>query len=152
MAQSDDIYLRKDVFEAKMEAFMAEIRLGNAEIKKDIELLDKKFEAKFDQLDRKIDSKIDQLDQKFEAKFDQLANRLEDRIAIVNTRIDDLHARISSVQMSVYFGFTMLMLALLVMFIVFAPSIADFLKNLRKPSVSFEDVERLINQAIKPKS
>ena len=130
MAQSDDIYLRKDVFEAKMDAFMAEIRLGNAEIKKDIELLDKKFEA----------------------KFNQLANRLEDRIAIVNTRIDDLHARISSVQMSVYFGFTMLMLALLVMFIVFAPSIADFLKNLRKPSVSFEDVERLINQAIKPKS
>ena len=150
MAQSDDIYLRKDVFEAKMEAFMAEIRLGNAEIKKDIELLDQKFEAKFNQLDQKIDSKIDQLDQKFEAKFDQLANRLEDRIAIVNTRIDDVHTRINDVQTSVYWGFTLL--ALLFAFITFAPSIADFLKNLRKPSVSFEDVERLINQAIKPKS
>ena len=139
MAQSDDIYVRKDVFDAKMEAFMAEIRLGNAEIKKDIELLDKK-----------IDSKINQLDQKFEAKFDQLANRLEDRIAIVNTRIDDVHTRINDVQTSVYWGFTLL--ALLFAFITFAPSIADFLKNLRKPSVSFEDVERLINQAIKPKS
>ncbi|MBQ8692871.1 MAG: hypothetical protein IJ520_06970 [Synergistaceae bacterium] len=130
MAQSDDIYVRKDVFDAKMEAFMAEIRLGNAEIKKDIELLD----------------------QKFEAKFDQLANRLEDRIATVNVRIDDLHTRISSVQMSVYFGFTMLMLALLVMFIVFVRAMACFLEDFSKPHVSFEDVERLINQAIKPKS
>lgn len=117
MAQSDDVYLRKDVFDAKMEAFMAEIRLGNAEIRKDIE-----------KLDQKIDYKIE----------------------AVNNRIDAVNLRINDVQTSVYWGFSLL--ALMFAFFAFTPSIVDFLKNLRKPSVSLEDVERLISQAVKPKA
>ena len=48
-AASDDVYLRRDVFEAKMDAFMAEIRLGNEQIRREMN-------DRFNVLDRKIDN------------------------------------------------------------------------------------------------
>ena len=70
-ANSDDIYLRRDVFEAKMDAFMAEIKLMNqnmrSELKQDINELSKAVSV--------LSTRIDGLDA---------------RIDGTNTRIDDL--------------------------------------------------------------
>ena len=45
---SDDVYLRKDVFEAKMDAFMAEIR-------GDIKELSARIDGRIDSLEKRID-------------------------------------------------------------------------------------------------
>ncbi|MBQ9564545.1 MAG: hypothetical protein IJU98_03055 [Synergistaceae bacterium] len=45
-------YVRRDVFDAKMEAFMAEIRLGNAEIRKEIGQLENKMEVLSERVDQ----------------------------------------------------------------------------------------------------
>ena len=47
-ATSDDVYLRKDVFDAKMDAFMAEIR-------GDIKELSARIDGRIDSLEKRID-------------------------------------------------------------------------------------------------
>ena len=44
-AASDDVYLRRDIFKAKMDALMAEIRLGNEQLRNELQKLifNKKF-------------------------------------------------------------------------------------------------------------
>ena len=68
-ANSDDIYLRRDVFEAKMDAFMAEIKLMNqnmcSELKQDINELSKAvsvLSTRIDGLDARIDSTNTRID------------------------------------------------------------------------------------------
>ena len=53
---SNDVYLRRDVFEAKMDAFMAEIRLMNEQTRRE---MDKRFSE--------VNEKIGRLDERTEA-------------------------------------------------------------------------------------
>ena len=50
-ATSDDVYVRKDVFDAKMEAFMAEIRLMNGQLQSEIRALG----SRIDRVENRID-------------------------------------------------------------------------------------------------
>ena len=97
---SEDIY----VFDAKMEAFMNEIR-GEFQV---------------------INAKIAALDK-----------RIDDLQASTAYRIDDLKTII-------YWGLSIL--GLLIAFAIFGPSFGEFLRNLRKPSFTLEDVRRLIEE------
>ena len=115
LAASEDVYVRQDVFDAKMEAFMAEIR-GEFQ----------KINIKFEALDKRIsDSEA------------HTSNRIEDLKATTSNRIEDLKTM-------VYWGFSIL--GLLVAFAIFAPSLGEFLRNLRRPSITLEDVKRLIEE------
>ena len=67
-AVSDDVYVRKDVFDAKMEAFMSEMRNGfeklNAKIDAQSQLMDEKFrglEARMESEYRSLDARINDL-------------------------------------------------------------------------------------------
>ena len=51
-ATSDDVYLRRDVFDAKMDSFMSEMRLMFEQNRREIE---QKFDKRIDELDKKID-------------------------------------------------------------------------------------------------
>ena len=73
---SDDVYVRKDVFDAKMEAFMAEIRLMNEQVRSEMS-------REFSNLGSRID-------------------RLETRIDRVETRIDGVEKRMSSLETMIY--------------------------------------------------
>ena len=42
----NEIYLRRDVFEAKMDAFMAEIRLGNEQIRREMQKMESRLDNK----------------------------------------------------------------------------------------------------------
>ena len=95
-------YVRKDVFDAKMEAFMAEIRLGN----------------------------------------ERILNELDKKINEVKTEVRVLEARVGGLETTVYCGLALL--GLIVGFAIFAPSLGEFLKSLQKPSLTVEDVQRLI--------
>ena len=102
---SEDVYVRQDVFDAKMEAFMAEIR-GEFQV--------------------------------INAKLEALDKRITDSEAHTSARIDDLKTII-------YWGLSGL--ALMIGFAIFGPSFGEFLRNLRKPSITLEDVQRLIAEA-----
>ena len=101
---SEDIYIRQDVFDAKMEAFMNEIR-GEFQV--------------------------------INAKFAALDKRIDDLQISTSNRIDDLKTII-------YWGLSIL--GLLIAFAIFGPSFGEFLRNLRKPSFTLEDVRRLIEE------
>ena len=55
-ASSDDVYLRKDVFEAKMDAFMARIDGNFAALTTRIDELDKRLSSRIDGVDKRIDN------------------------------------------------------------------------------------------------
>ena len=112
---SEDIYIRQDVFDAKMEAFMNEMR-GEFQV----------INAKFAALDKRIDD-----------LQTSTAKRIDDLQASTAYRIDDLKTII-------YWGLSIL--GLLIAFAIFGPSFGEFLRNLRKPSFTLEDVRRLIEE------
>ena len=61
-ANSDDIYLRRDVFEAKMDAFMAENRLMNQNLLSEIHRVHDVLAARIDRLDARIDGTNTRID------------------------------------------------------------------------------------------
>ncbi len=104
-AVSEDmsVYVRKDVFDAKMEAFMAEIRLMNGQLQSEI---------------RELGSRIDR----------------------VETRIDGVEKRMSSLETMIYW----ILATLSVSFAVLA--LAPYFKEIRKPSITLDEVKRLIEE------
>lgn len=101
-ATSEDmnVYVRQDVFDARMDVFMTEIKSG------------------FARLETKIDANFEAVDNRFEA---------------VNQRIDDLT--------------TVIYWVLGIIGLIFASlALVPYLQNLRKPSVTMEDVTRAINE------
>ena len=102
-ATSDDVYVRKDVFDAKMEAFMAEIRLMNGQLQSEI---------------RALGSRIDR----------------------VENRIDGVEKRMSSLETMIYW----ILATLSVSFAVLA--LAPYFREIRKPSITLDDVRRLIEE------
>ena len=124
-AASEDmsVYVRQDVFDAKMEALKTEIQLGNERLFNEIRLLNTKIEA---------------LDKRITDTETHMLNRIADSETRTDNRIDDLKTM-------VYWGFSII--GLLVAFAIFAPSLGEFLRNLRQPSFTLEDVKRLIAEA-----
>ena len=97
---SDDVYVRKDVFDAKMEAFMAEIRLMNEQVRSEMS-------REFSNLGSRID-------------------RLETRIDRVETRIDGVEKRMSSLETMIYWILATLSVSVAVL--ALAPYFKDFRK------------------------
>ena len=108
----EGVYLRQDVFEAKMDAFMAEIRLMN----------------------------------------EQLRSELNSRIDATNARIDVTNARLDELKTAVYWGIGLL--GLLITLAAAAPYIVKVLQsiNIPKPTLTLEDVERLIDAKLQAKN
>ena len=119
------VYVRQDVFNARMEAFMAEIRLGNEQLRTEI---------------RELSGRIDGLEKRMDDNQTATTNRINDVQITLSSRIDDLKTMI-------YWGLSIL--GLILGFAIFAPALGEFLRELRKPSITLEDVERLINTKLK---
>ena len=122
-AVSDDIYVRKDVFDAKMEAMFNMLR-------GDIQALSERMDGKFAALSERIDG----LDKRIDA-LDKRIDGLDKRIDSVDKRIDDLRN-------GIYLGLVAIGL------FVSWPKAKEVLQNLGKstPSITLEDVERLIDK------
>ena len=72
-------YLREDIQDLK-----GDIR----EIRRSIERLDAKLNARIDELDAKFDAKIDELDAKFDAKIDELDVKFDAKIDELDAKFD----------------------------------------------------------------
>ena len=107
-AVSNDVYVRQDVFDAKMEALFERLHSEMSEIRGDIRTLTERIEgmdsrinakidgvdarlgAKIDEVDARLGAKIDEVDARLNAKIDGVDSRLGAKIDGVDKRIDDL--------------------------------------------------------------
>ena len=80
------------------------------------------------------------------SQFRNEIGELRTEIRLVDERVNSVNARVDSVQTTVYWGFTVL--TLFWALTTFTPALLEFIKGLRKPSVTMEDVERVVNAAI----
>lgn len=133
-AVSEDmsVYVRQDVFDAKMEALFlrlhSEIENLGARLEGEIKVLSERIDA----LDKKVTTRMDALEEKLTAKIDAVDARL-------STRIDAVEGQMAILTIAIYW-------VLGTLGVVFAGlTLAPYLKNLRRPSITLEDVERLID-------
>lgn len=127
-AVSEDIYVRKDVFDAKMEAFMAEIRLMNEQSRNEMRSMEASINTRIDKMGTRID--------KLETRID----RLDTRIDMLDMKIDGVEKRMSSLEIMIYWILGTLSVAFAVL------ALAPYLKEIRKPSITLNDVRRLIEE------
>ncbi|MBQ9420086.1 MAG: hypothetical protein IJU31_06915 [Synergistaceae bacterium] len=125
-AVSDDVYVRQDVFDAKMETLFNKIHADIADLRVEIKTDIKELNGRIDALSGRVDA-------------------LSGRVDGLNGRIDGLNYKTDVLQTVVYWGLAIL--ALLVAFAIFAPSFGEFLRSLRKPSFTLDDVKNLIAEA-----
>ena len=138
-AVSEDIsvYLRKDVFDAKMDAFMSEIR-GEFQV----------LNAKIDALSRRVDDNYAALSKRIDDNYNALSKRIDDNYNALSRRINDnyvsLDTRISDLRNGIY------LLLVVLGIIISLPIVQKMLQNredrkeARSQTVTLDDVQRLI--------
>ena len=91
---SDDIYLRKDVYEADQRALRMEISLGNERILKALEQFRVEMNGKLEQFRSEVNDKFSKVDirlNSLETKFNALEAKVDDMGVYFNSRISDTH-------------------------------------------------------------
>lgn len=139
-AVSEDmsLYVRKDVFEARMDKLDAKM----TQLHDDIQILTSEI--------RVINTKLEALDKRMMDNETHTSNRIDDLKHTIDNRIDDLkqttNNRLDDLKTVIYWGLSII--GLLVAFAIFAPSFGEFLKNLRKPSISVDEIQQLVERLI----
>ena len=101
-AASDDVYVRKDVFDAKMEAFMSEMRGGFQMLNAKIDAQSQRTDDKFQSLEARTDDKFQSLEARMDEKFQSLETRMNERFRGVDDKIQSLDTRISDLRNGIY--------------------------------------------------
>ena len=128
-------YVRADVFNARMDRMEAILEKSVMEMKADIE----RFRSE-------IRAEIGGLRSEMKAEIGGLRGETREEIGGLRGEIRVLDARLNSLETTVYWGFAII--AFILAFSAFVPAITEFFRSLRKPSVTLEDVERIVNAAI----
>ena len=82
---SEDVYLRKDMYEADQRAIIAEIRRGNAEILRILE-----------QNKNELNTKLEQYRNESKAELEQFKSEVNGRLGEVNSRLDKFEGEVNS--------------------------------------------------------
>ena len=100
------------------------------------------FEARMDRLEAMINEKLT----KFASEIQSSIQDIRGDIKVLNARVDGLEKRMSGLETTVYWILGLLS------FVVGALALTPLLKEVRKPSITLEDVERLIDAklAVRP--
>ena len=135
-------YVRRDVFDAKMEAFMAEIRLGNQNLLEQIRgEMDKRF-AELDKRFDEIDKRFVEVDKRF-SEVDKRLSDLNDRFNILDKKVDVLAERTDGIKTTVYWG-----LGFFGIIVALSPQFSEYMKKIRKPVMTVEDVEKIVERTL----
>ena len=175
-ASSDDIYVRKDVFDvhmqninSKLELILTELKSQRNEInsmRNDIneltktvsvlsERIDRNFEtlsARIDGINTSLSTRIEGINTSLSSRIEGVNTSLSTRIEGVNTslsaRIEGLDNRVSDLRNDIYLGLVILGI------IVALPNIQKFFqwREAHKPAFTLEDVERIIDAKLSSKS
>ena len=104
------------------------------------------FNAGIESLKSEILKSNELLRSEFNSKIDKNTTELKNEIRVSNVQIEGIKARLDDVHFyfSIYFAVITIMIAL----IALIPVISQFFKSFRKPSVSVEVVQDMIDKAI----
>ena len=139
-AVSDDVYVRKDVFDVHMQSINAKLDMMLEEMKaqrQDINDLKKTVSVMSERIDRNFDT--------LSARIDGLDKRIDGVNMSLSVSTNSLNKRMDDLQHYLY------LVLVLLGIIVALPSIQKMLqwreerKEARKSSITLEDVERLID-------
>ena len=132
-------YVKKDVFDARMDRMEALLEKTLIEIKSEVGQL----RSEMKESNTQLRSEMNQL----RGEMEQLRTEVRSEIGQVHTEIRRLDSRIDSVQATVYWGFALmgLFVATLGFFITFAPSIWGMLRKRNRSAVSRREVENIVN-------
>ena len=121
-AASEDVYVRQDVFDAKMEAWFNKLHSEIADFRSEIktEIADFRTEVKTEIADLRGDIKE------------------------LSGRIDGLDYKVDVLQTVVYWGLGIL--SFIIGSFVLAPIVGGIIQNLRRPQFTLEDIRRLIEE------
>ena len=136
-------YVRKDVFDARMDRMEMLMEKTLTEIKADNEKLRSEMNSAIGDLRSEMNAAIGDLRSEMNAAIGNLRSEMK----VLDSRIDGLNMRVDTLQTTVYWGFALM--GLILAFAVLVPSLLDFFKGLRKPSLTAEDVERMISAALR---
>ena len=100
------------------------------------------FNARMDRMEMLLEKTITEI----KADNEKSRTELKAEIKMLDERLNSVNARVDSVQTTVYWGFTVLTLFLALT--TFAPALLEFIKGLRKPQLTAEDVQNMIDAAI----
>ena len=131
-AETEDIYVRKDVFEARMDRMEALIEKAVMEMKAENE----KFR---NEIRGEISVFKDEIGTKLQNVLDEI-NNLKTEIRVLEIRVSELDHRISIIETIVYwiFAIVSVMLASL--------ALTPIVKEFRRPQITLEDVKKLIEE------
>ena len=136
MAESQgDIYVRKDVFDARMDRMEMLLEKTVLEIKA---YVDKSISETKSYVEKSVDE--------IKAELRQNGNDIKALTVRVDALEQTLGARISAVENTLYWWIGLF--AIFIAITAFFAPILAFFKKMFKPSVTIEDVERIVNTAI----
>ena len=119
---SEDIYVRQDVFDAKMEALF--VRLHG-----EITSLSERMEGNYASLSERMDKNL--------AEFKAIANEIKGDVKALDARISNVESNVSW-----WIGGVTLFLTALAL----VPLLMKLLEKIRVPQITLEDVMRLIEE------
>ncbi|MBQ9419945.1 MAG: hypothetical protein IJU31_06150 [Synergistaceae bacterium] len=149
-ANSDDVYVRQDVFDAKMEVLFsrlhAEISELRTELKGEISALRAELKGDNEALRNELKGEISQLRTELKGDNVALRNELKGDIRSLSAKVDGLEKRVETSNTFLYYLLVLLGAMLLL------PSVNKWLetreeKKQARQSVTIEDVKRLIAEA-----
>lgn len=160
---SEDIYVRKDVYEAGQRAIIAEIQRGNAEILRVIERNNSELNLKLEQyrnetkvalekLRSELSSKLEQYQneskaelEKFKREVNSRFDKLEAQLVVLSGRVDALELRMGGLErridvqensinrVDVHLGTGIAFIAMLIGLVVFLMPISRFMRRFWRP-------------------
>ena len=145
---SDDVYLRKDVYEADQRAARAEIKLGNEEVLRAIEQFRIEINGKIEEFRAEVNDRFAKVDSRFdklEARIDVLTGRVDG----LEKRMDAFDSRLDSIQTYVGLGIAFVTMVI-TLYAFFAPLIKSAAKLFKpepkpesSPSITVEQVREI---------
>ena len=152
-----DEYVKKEVFDARMDRMEALLEKTLIEMKADNE----KLRSEMNGLRSEVNSAVAQMkadnekfrsemradNEKFRSELKAEILEVKGSINVLNTRMGGMDQRIGDLQSNVSWIFAAM--SLLIAVIAFSPALADLFKKFRKPQITMEDVENAIDIAIK---
>lgn len=141
VSKDNEIYLRRDVFEAKMDAFMTEIKLGNEQLRREMQ-----------EMEARLNNKIQAVKAELHEEIQGVKAELKNDIHALEMQTAKLEVKVNNVETMIYWILTIL--GILATLLAVVPSLAPWLKKIfsklkfmtstPQPAVDLEKLRDLI--------
>jgi len=174
VSKDNEIYLRRDVFEAKMDAFMTEIKLGNEQLRREMQEMEARLNNKIQAVRVELHEEIQAVKTELHEEIQSVKAELHEEIQSVKSGLheeiqgvkaelkNDIHAlemqtaklevKVNNVETMIYWILTIL--GILATLLAVVPSLAPWLKKIfsrlkfmastPQPAVDLEKLRDLI--------